>query len=151
MLWRVSCVIVVFVCSSRRRHTRCALVTGVQTCALPILGRGSGPVPPPRQWIKLTADYLTAIDLVAEQRARARADQRAAQLRPAIGAEIADHPTGEPADDQPGRPTRPAALPPPLPAALAALAARQPARLILTPVAIIAVGIIIAVAAPVAV
>src|SRR3546814_7805835 len=24
------------VCSSRRRHTRCALVTGVQTCALPI-------------------------------------------------------------------------------------------------------------------
>src|SRR3546814_8016931 len=25
-----------FVCSSRRRHTRCALVTGGQTCALPI-------------------------------------------------------------------------------------------------------------------
>src|SRR3546814_1621521 len=25
--------------SSRRRHTRCALVTGVQTCALPILPR----------------------------------------------------------------------------------------------------------------
>src|SRR3546814_7633671 len=24
--------------SSRRRHTRCALVTGVQTCALPISG-----------------------------------------------------------------------------------------------------------------
>src|SRR3546814_3609732 len=33
----------VFFFSSRRRHTRCALVTGVQTCALPIctrLGRG---------------------------------------------------------------------------------------------------------------
>src|SRR3546814_10927534 len=31
-------VMFVFVCffSSRRRHTRCALVTGVQTCALPI-------------------------------------------------------------------------------------------------------------------
>src|SRR3546814_13365484 len=32
----------VFLCffffSSRRRHTRCALVTGVQTCALPICG-----------------------------------------------------------------------------------------------------------------
>src|SRR3546814_5457748 len=28
---------VVFI-SSRRRHTRCALVTGVQTCALPISG-----------------------------------------------------------------------------------------------------------------
>src|SRR3546814_4893039 len=26
----------VFLFSSRRRHTRCALVTGVQTCALPI-------------------------------------------------------------------------------------------------------------------
>src|SRR3546814_6837383 len=30
------CVILFF--SSRRRHTRCALVTGVQTCALPISG-----------------------------------------------------------------------------------------------------------------
>src|SRR3546814_3982931 len=29
-------VSVVFFLSSRRRHTRCALVTGVQTCALPI-------------------------------------------------------------------------------------------------------------------
>src|SRR3546814_7668250 len=32
---RVCCFIFFF--SSRRRHTRCALVTGVQTCALPIL------------------------------------------------------------------------------------------------------------------
>src|SRR3546814_6316912 len=33
----VICVYVVwFFFSSRRRHTRCALVTGVQTCALPI-------------------------------------------------------------------------------------------------------------------
>src|SRR3546814_8255277 len=29
--------VIVFFFSSRRRHTRCALVTGVQTCALPIL------------------------------------------------------------------------------------------------------------------
>src|SRR3546814_17404738 len=29
-------VLCVFFFSSRRRHTRCALVTGVQTCALPI-------------------------------------------------------------------------------------------------------------------
>src|SRR3546814_10876630 len=28
-----------FFFSSRRRHTRCALVTGVQTCALPISSR----------------------------------------------------------------------------------------------------------------
>src|SRR3546814_10872109 len=32
----VFCVFVFFFFSSRRRHTRCALVTGVQTCALPI-------------------------------------------------------------------------------------------------------------------
>src|SRR3546814_990865 len=31
---------VLFFFSSRRRHTRCALVTGVQTCALPIYGWG---------------------------------------------------------------------------------------------------------------
>src|SRR3546814_12458922 len=44
--------------SSRRRHTRCALVTGVQTCALPILlghrERFSGDLPGllrPRQWL----------------------------------------------------------------------------------------------------
>src|SRR3546814_5415124 len=36
------CVYVVFCLfvSSRRRHTRCALVTGVQTCALPIYAAG---------------------------------------------------------------------------------------------------------------
>src|SRR3546814_6803141 len=35
---RFACVLVdvCFFLSSRRRHTRCALVTGVQTCALPI-------------------------------------------------------------------------------------------------------------------
>src|SRR3546814_12578186 len=35
-------------CSSRRRHTRCALVTGVQTCALPIWSGG--------EWSPLRAD-----------------------------------------------------------------------------------------------
>src|SRR3546814_5005770 len=34
------CVFFVFF-ASRRRHTRCALVTGVQTCALPICSRVS--------------------------------------------------------------------------------------------------------------
>src|SRR3546814_2668595 len=33
---------VFFFFSSRRRHTRCALVTGVQTCALPIYLRAAG-------------------------------------------------------------------------------------------------------------
>src|SRR3546814_8496225 len=32
---------VLFLFSSRRRHTRCALVTGVRTCALPICARGN--------------------------------------------------------------------------------------------------------------
>src|SRR3546814_9143021 len=31
--------LILFFFSSRRRHTRCALVTGVQTCALPISAR----------------------------------------------------------------------------------------------------------------
>src|SRR3546814_8916087 len=36
----VVCLIMLFFFSSRRRHTRCALVTGVQTCALPISEKG---------------------------------------------------------------------------------------------------------------
>src|SRR3546814_1964312 len=36
------CVVIVFFFSSRRRHTSCALVTGVQTCALPISPRPAG-------------------------------------------------------------------------------------------------------------
>src|SRR3546814_7967104 len=40
----VSCIlfVVVFFFSSRRRHTICALVTGVQTCALPIYAVPAG-------------------------------------------------------------------------------------------------------------
>src|SRR3546814_6791930 len=36
-LYLLRCTLLFFF-SSRRRHTRCALVTGVQTCALPIFG-----------------------------------------------------------------------------------------------------------------
>src|SRR3546814_3671870 len=36
-----------FFFSSRRRHTRCALVTGVQTCALPIWPVSAPPDAPP--------------------------------------------------------------------------------------------------------
>src|SRR3546814_2854236 len=38
------CFVFLFFFSSRRRHTRCALVTGVQTCALPIFLTGNGDV-----------------------------------------------------------------------------------------------------------
>src|SRR3546814_7000743 len=37
VVWYSHCLF--FFVSSRRRHTRCALVTGVQTCALPIYVR----------------------------------------------------------------------------------------------------------------
>src|SRR3546814_6939643 len=59
-------LLVVFFFSSRRRHTRCALVTGVQTCALPISGyavpqyvidapNGGGKIP-------LLPDYIVGRD-----------------------------------------------------------------------------------------
>src|SRR3546814_7597613 len=40
--------VAVFFFSSRRRHTRCALVTGVQTCALPIFPGSNPPLLPVR-------------------------------------------------------------------------------------------------------
>src|SRR3546814_16432827 len=40
---RFASLVCLFFFSSRRRHTRCALVTGVQTCALPILGDSAYP------------------------------------------------------------------------------------------------------------
>src|SRR3546814_2960509 len=43
MLWTL--LLRFFLFSSRRRHTRCALVTGVQTCALPI-SSSTGAAPP---------------------------------------------------------------------------------------------------------
>src|SRR3546814_5296194 len=47
--------LVVFFFSSRRRHTRCALVTGVQTCALPITEE------PPRDVARSAAGTPTAL------------------------------------------------------------------------------------------
>src|SRR3546814_7823502 len=43
MVGFVFVILSVFFFSCRRRHTRCALVTGVQTCALPISDRGGNP------------------------------------------------------------------------------------------------------------
>src|SRR3546814_7365683 len=47
-----------FFCSSRRRHTRCALVTGVQTCALPIYCRDGIGLPVRRA--RHHADYIAS-------------------------------------------------------------------------------------------
>src|SRR3546814_6460346 len=59
----------VFFFSSRRRHTRCALVTGVQTCALPIFTiarSGKSPVIFGR-----SADFAKAADkVIAHKRVR---------------------------------------------------------------------------------
>src|SRR3546814_17250751 len=46
-------MVLCFFSSSRRRHTRCALVTGVQTCALPIC-RVTGEQNPPYWRLQLT-------------------------------------------------------------------------------------------------
>src|SRR3546814_6222490 len=56
----------VLFCSSRRRHTRCALVTGVQTCALPIARSGdvsaAGPgILTPREVLRDAADHLAQV------------------------------------------------------------------------------------------
>src|SRR3546814_10376226 len=47
---------VIFFFSSRGRHTRCALVTGVQTCALPIFER---PIPVTRAGLDRMRDVCT--------------------------------------------------------------------------------------------
>src|SRR3546814_7823285 len=49
-------VIFCFLFSSRRRHTRCALGTGVQTCALPIWWRGVAPLLAPLEQAFQAAD-----------------------------------------------------------------------------------------------
>src|SRR3546814_17952888 len=68
----------VFFFSSRRRHTRCALVTGVQTCALPICQEGLG-----RMATRPTAGDLaqTGIEALAVERLR-MGPEGAAELDP---------------------------------------------------------------------
>src|SRR3546814_5758582 len=48
--------------SGRRRHTSCALVTGVQTCALPISGAGTG------LWVAAGLVALVVISAIASSR-----------------------------------------------------------------------------------
>src|SRR3546814_8688721 len=67
--FRLSSRYVFFFFSSRRRHTRCALVTGVQTCALPIYPRHAlrdtlraAQVAIAHQLFALTLQLLPALD-----------------------------------------------------------------------------------------
>src|SRR3546814_12415856 len=55
-----------FFVSSRRRHTRCALVTGVQTCALPILAG----VDQLEEQVAAAWDDRQVADLVDDQQGR---------------------------------------------------------------------------------
>src|SRR3546814_5431664 len=80
----------IFFFSSRRRHTRCALVTGVQTCALPILqplqgGRDvqavGGDVSSPHRSGNGTGDFGPAIDMVLRRDCKSQpVDDHAAQV-----------------------------------------------------------------------
>src|SRR3546814_4400556 len=59
-----------FFFSSRRRHTRCALVTGVQTCALPISPEDAGDMADLRAFTRelmddVARDLGTDLDWVA--------------------------------------------------------------------------------------
>src|SRR3546814_3056692 len=55
-----------FFFSSRRRHTRCAVVTGVQTCALPIYRA----CPAEARQVALGRDRIVAVDTLEEQARR---------------------------------------------------------------------------------
>src|SRR3546814_5562570 len=59
------CVVQVCFFSSRRRHTRCALVTGVQTCALPISLDFMGRSPVFEQYQNLADRIGEALDFMA--------------------------------------------------------------------------------------
>src|SRR3546814_8368906 len=60
-----------FFFSSRRRHTRCALVTGVQTCALPICMKRQGGTAG-RSWLRAfrALALLTTLFLAAQAQAQ---------------------------------------------------------------------------------
>src|SRR3546814_4738490 len=57
---RLSFCMLFFFFSSRRRHTICALVTGVQTCALPIL--------PPKRSTSALGVFLSIVMLVTQHK-----------------------------------------------------------------------------------
>src|SRR3546814_10486039 len=80
-----SVYLIVFFFSSRRRHTRCALVTGVQTCALPI----SPPTTvPPKVRIDMTLTELKYIVAVARERHFGRAAEACFVSQPTLSVAI---------------------------------------------------------------
>src|SRR3546814_4778169 len=77
-------VMCVFFFSSRRRHTRCALVTGVQTCALPISASPPFRRLVPRRSVRMTRValdsnilvYLAGVSRTAEDDAKVERDRK---------------------------------------------------------------------------
>src|SRR3546814_6106503 len=73
----------VFFFSSRRRHTRCALVTGVQTCALPICAGAPSPRRPVRRH---PGRALAEVDAAVRAARAARTGRTVARRAAAAGA-----------------------------------------------------------------
>src|SRR3546814_7905205 len=88
VLYLAVIVVLFFVFSSRRRHTRCALVTGVQTCALPIFTsiwvnpssarsfRSSHPRPPAPTTRTRASVRRNCLQFPAEDQAVCRSEER---------------------------------------------------------------------------
>src|SRR3546814_15596025 len=73
--------------SSRRRHTRCALVTGVQTCALPISGGCPGKLLSPARR-RRCIDHIRTMMPVSERRVcRVLGQHRSTQRKAPRGAD----------------------------------------------------------------
>src|SRR3546814_8611219 len=83
-----------FFFSSRRRHTRCALVTGVQTCALPILQYLQRQQPKGvDRWLRAFPQTLQRLALVIGKAVEipGRGDQGQAERRRKYGGRSEEH------------------------------------------------------------
>src|SRR3546814_18648592 len=77
---------ILFFFSSRRRHTRCALVTGVQTCSLPISCADLESISP------LATVYSLA---VINRQAQVKPDSASAECKAHNGCRAGGHPDGK--------------------------------------------------------
>src|SRR3546814_3653201 len=80
LLLLLVCDIFLVFFSSRRRHTRCALVTGVQTCALPIYRKLAKQLHPDRnkenpKAAEKFSDLARAYDILSDKDKRAQFDR----------------------------------------------------------------------------